>query len=85
VQEITKGVNIMKSNIIKYCAGIALFGLSGVSVFAQVTNVASMGDSLVNTAGEVNNAVGLVILAALAIFALVWGVVKLKSAISSGA
>ena len=79
-----KGIIIMKSNIIKCCV-IALFGLSGVSVFAQVTNIASMGDSLVNTAAEVNNAVGLVILAALAIFALVWGVVKLKSAISSGA
>ncbi|MDP8267367.1 MAG: hypothetical protein P9L97_01445 [Candidatus Tenebribacter davisii] len=67
---------------------LVLFGILGsssLSSFGQVTNIASMGDSLASTAGEVNNAVGVVILAAIAIFALVWGVRKLKQSVLAGA
>jgi hypothetical protein len=62
-----------------------ILGLTSLSSFAQMTNIASMGSALASTAGEVNDAAGIVILAAIAIFALVWGVRKLKQAVSAGA
>jgi uncharacterized membrane protein YciS (DUF1049 family) len=53
--------------------------------FAEDETVTTIGTSLAATAASVATAAGVVIVAGLAIFGLVWGVKKLKSAISSGA
>jgi hypothetical protein len=72
---------IIMSNL-KKIVMLFILGLTSLSSFAQVTNIASMGSTLASTAGEVNDAAGVVILAAIAIFALVWGVRVLKRSLT---
>jgi hypothetical protein len=70
-------------NLVKLSLVGALVAL-GSPLYAQST-ISSISTSLAATAADVATGAGVVIVAGLAIFGLVWGVRKLKSAVSSGA
>ncbi|MDP8267368.1 MAG: hypothetical protein P9L97_01450 [Candidatus Tenebribacter davisii] len=70
-------------NLFKIMIVVGLI-FTSLPLFAQTT-VETISTSLAATAADVATGAGVVIVAGLAIFGLVWGVRKLKSAVSSGA